>query len=192
MARLRRTAGSNTSILGSAYIRRVVLGQNFIPHLPSHPTHTSIPLYPSFCGRHLHAPRQTGSLRRPRHQRCLLPGYAESTCHTLNPLSHLLSLLSSIFSVVVHPRLVPLLSDPVAASWDLRCSPTSSSRDIIQWSRRAVVFRRHRSPFPAGRSRSLETQQGRVVLQEFPIFGTRIPADGTLCLSSPLRALAPG
>ena len=154
----------------------------------------SIPpqIYPSLCGRHLNAPRQTGSLHRSRYQRCIFPGYAEPARTTPNSLSHLLDLLPSISSATNHPQLPSLLLCPAATRWGLRYDSTRSSRGIVRRSDPTVVLRRNRGPFPATGSRSAPTQDGRVVLQVFPSLGAAVSVDGTPGLSSAFRPIAPG
>ena len=95
-------------------------------------------LYPSFCGRHLHAPRETGSLRRSCYRRCHFPRCVESARVTPNALSHLLSLLSPTFSTTIHPQLVPLPLYPVATCCNSRYG-SSSSRGLVQRSDPAVI-----------------------------------------------------
>ena len=153
------------------------------PHI-SHPNALHL-FYPFLCGRHLNATNQTGSLRRSCHKPCHLPRYASSICDSIDSLSHLLRLFSSVFSVTIHPELVRLSICPLAVCRRLRYNSTSSPCDIAQWSDRTVVFRCDRGSIPAGGFRSPEIREGRVAFQEFPTISTTISADRTLSLSSP-------
>lgn len=128
------------------------LGPQKIPHLTALTSPTTPPnlLYSISCGRRLHALRETGPLRRSRHQRHLFPRYDKPARDTPYPLSHLLHILSPLFSATNHSQLIPLPLCSVAAFRNLWYSSTRSPCGIVQRSSPAVVLRCHRGPFPTG------------------------------------------